>query len=595
LALALPAIFYLQLFLNPKVSNLKQYAGERIGFGIFNGAPAFMLHATFYDASPFIVGVLLLTALVMLRRVSGWARLAVALLAVPFAWPGFLELGNWNLSLILFAGVLFLLIGRAQRDSPVTGLLWLWLFAYFIVYAFVIRSAGLHFYTLMPALMLLASLALPSAFTGSVFTWRAAGPALAVYGLLLLCSWGYAYVAYLREQPAYALNYPRTALPVFPTLYHERPRDFFFGFPYRYGWSVIGALYRAGTLRGKFVTNETYLVTDWYVRDIEAAGPDEPRYYFRVDDAPRGGDVPPDLDAHFHAWGQVQLYGEPRIRIYESNAYPPASLRVFDAAQFPPVDPDLLARSIAYRRAKGDDIAFHDLGRYLDKTLSDRDVLVLDSPFQDGIVPYYYHGAARIVAGPPSPALADTLSGAPLIYASLWGDGETERWLAQHAFPVESRWFGSVRLQTYAPALANPGSTGADIHFGDSVRLVSYGVGPKLATAGDVLRVSLRWRAVAPLTTRYKVFVHVLDAQGKVVAQRDAEPMADLSPTTSWIAGQMIDDLHGIRLPPVVAPQSLRLAVGLYDPETNERLPVTGADGSPSPDGQLLIAGVVVQ
>src|SRR5205807_2395336 len=110
------------------------------------------------------------------------------------------------------------------------------------------------------------------------------------------------------EDPAYALDYPRTSLPFFPTLYTERPRDFFFGFPYRYGWSVIGALYRQGVLRGKFLSNETYLVTDWYVRDIGAAEDDQPRYYLRANDAPRGGDVPADLAERFHPWGVVRVH-----------------------------------------------------------------------------------------------------------------------------------------------------------------------------------------------------------------------------------------------------------------------------------------------
>ena len=302
-ALALPAVFYLQLFLNPKVTNLKQYAGERIGFGIYNGAPGFMLHATFYDASPFIIGVLLIAWLSLAWSLPTRARLAAGLLALPFAWPGFLAVGDFNLSIVLFLGVL-VVFGKTLWQNTATGMLWLWLFGYFIVYAFIVRSAGLHFYSLMPALMLIVSLALSTgdAVKRAVRRWYR--PALVVAGLLLLTSWAYALVVYVDTQPEYALDYPRTALSVFPTFYRERPRDFFFGFPYRYGWSVIGALYQQGELRGKFATNETYLVTDWYVRDIGAAERDAPRYYFRVDDAPRGGDVPADLEEQFHLWGK---------------------------------------------------------------------------------------------------------------------------------------------------------------------------------------------------------------------------------------------------------------------------------------------------
>src|SRR5262249_30053023 len=160
-------------------------------------------------------------------------------------------------------------------------------------------------------------------------------------------------------------------------------------------------------------------------------------YYFRVDDAPRGGDVPADLDEQFHLWGEVRVHGDTRIRIYESNRYSPVAQRQFDAERYPPTDPNLLARSIVYRQARGDDNVFRDLGRYLDKTLHDGDVLVLDTPLQDGIVPYYYSGKARITEAQAESGLANAIAGASLIYASLFGASSSENWLAQNAFPLE--------------------------------------------------------------------------------------------------------------------------------------------------------------
>jgi hypothetical protein len=593
-ALLLPAVFYLQLFLSPKVTNLKQYAGERIGFGIYNGAPGFMLHATFYDASPFILGVLLVAWLSLAWPLPRRAQPAAALLALPFAWPGFLAVGDFNLSFVLFLAVL-LVFGKTLWRKTITGIVWLWLFAYFIIYAFILRSAGLHFYTLMPALMLIVSSALPIGDAAEPAVGRWYRPALAVAGLLLMISWVYAFVAYLNTHPEYALDYPRTALSIFPTFYRERPRDFFFGFPYRYGWSVIGTLYQQGELRGKFATNETYLVTDWYVRDIGAAEPDAPRYYFRVDDAPRGGDVPADLDEQFHLWGEVRVHGDPRIRIYESNRYSPVAQRLFDAERYPPTDPKLLARSMLYRQAKGDDNAFRDLGRYLDETLRDGDVLVLDTPLQDGIVPYYYSGKARITAAQTESGLANAIAGAPVIYASLFSPSLGENWLAQNAFPLESRWFGSVRLVTYAPPDPNRKLQSANVRFGDTIQLVSYSIVASEWHAGDAVRLGLEWQADAVVPTRYKVFVHVTDVQGKVVAQQDTEPMGDLAPTTTWTPGNAITDLHGLRLPATLASQPLTIAVGLYDAATNERLTVHNAQEQTLPDREFIIGGVSVR
>jgi len=593
-AFGIPADFYLQLFFNPQATQLKAYAGERIGFSLFNGVPTFMLHFTFYDASLFAVALLCLAAVVLSRHMPRWGWLIVGFMAPPFFWPSFLQIGPVNLSLLVFGAALALLL-RARTATVPEKMLFIWLLAYFMVYAFIVRAAGLHFYVLMPALVLLVAEPL---LNDALWGWRGISPVLArrisvgVCGLLLLAAYAYDAMAYLREQPEYALNYPRTAVAIFPTLYEDRPRDFFFGFPYRYGWNVIGELYRSGILRGKFESNETYLVTDWYVRDIGAAHDDEARYFFRVDDAPRGADLPSDLDQRFHPWGEVRVHGVTRIRVYEQNGYAPAALQVFDAETFPAADSTLLARSLLYRQAKGDDRAFRDLGRYLDSHLAAADMLLLDSGLQDGIVPYYYRGSAAIVPWWPQLDGMQAANLPPRIFASLWGSGEAEQWLARNLYPIENRWFGSVRLGTYASPVSGSQAAASRAAFGDSIHLASFTAAPVTLHPGDVLRLGLKWETAQTLSIRYKVFVHLLDAQGSVIAQRDAEPMADLAPTTTWKIGETIVDLHGIMLPANVQPQSLRIAVGLYNPDTNERLQVRGADGAPLVDAQFVINGV---
>ncbi|MCA1554554.1 MAG: glycosyltransferase family 39 protein, partial [Chloroflexi bacterium] len=269
-AVLVPAVFYIQLFLNPQVSNLKTYAGERIGFGVFNGLPAFMLHASFYDASPFIIALLLLVGVFLASHLRGWRAALLVLMLVPFVWSDFLQLGALNVSLLIFIAALALLL-RARTLSVEHKTVLVWLVAYVVVYAFVIKSAGLHFYTLMPALVLLAAhVAIPESIRNTQYAVRTLNRLRALgCALLLVVALAFDAVAYLNVVPEYALNFPQRALPTFPTLYRERPRDFFFGFPYRYGWSVIGELYRRGTLRGKFESNETYLVSDWYARDLD--------------------------------------------------------------------------------------------------------------------------------------------------------------------------------------------------------------------------------------------------------------------------------------------------------------------------------------
>ncbi|MFN2166472.1 MAG: hypothetical protein ACK2U9_09435, partial [Anaerolineae bacterium] len=59
-----------------------------------------------------------------------------------------------------------------------------------------------------------------------------------------------------------------------------------------------------------------------------------------------------------------------------------------------------------------------------------------------------------------------------------------------------------------------------DISFGDAARL--SGITPHVMPDG--LSVELVWQALQEMDTSYRVFVHVLDDDGNIVAQSDAEP-----------------------------------------------------------------------
>jgi len=64
----------------------------------------------------------------------------------------------------------------------------------------------------------------------------------------------------------------------------------------------------------------------------------------------------------------------------------------------------------------------------------------------------------------------------------------------------------------------------------------------------------------------YRVFVHLLDADGNLIAQSDGEPANWTRPTTGWMAGEFISDTHTLNS------VGETILIGLYDPETGERL-----------------------
>ena len=119
----------------------------------------------------------------------------------------------------------------------------------------------------------------------------------------------------------------------------------------------------------------------------------------------------------------------------------------------------------------------------------------------------------------------------------------------------------------------------ADARLGDLARLAGYDLAAIEAAPGGTLDVTLHWQALASGRRPYTVFVHLLDEAGTVRGYGDGEPGGGAYPTTGWLAGEYLADRHTVAVAPDASPGTYRLAIGLYDPATGERLKTPdGAD-----------------
>jgi len=118
-----------------------------------------------------------------------------------------------------------------------------------------------------------------------------------------------------------------------------------------------------------------------------------------------------------------------------------------------------------------------------------------------------------------------------------------------------------------------------DANLGDQVTLLGYDLEPEIARPGETLRLTLYWRAEQPMRRSYTVFAHLLDANSRFVVQDDSVPAGWTRPTTGWLPGEIIVDLHPLSLAGDVPAGDYFLQVGLYDAENNDRLPVLDTAG----------------
>lgn len=111
--------------------------------------------------------------------------------------------------------------------------------------------------------------------------------------------------------------------------------------------------------------------------------------------------------------------------------------------------------------------------------------------------------------------------------------------------------------------------------FGDQVLLLGYDVIP---TRENQLSVILTWQATQILNTNWSVFAHLLDSDGKIIAQADSQPRGGSYPTTVWDVDEIVNDALILSIPDTTG-QAFELAVGLYDPETGNRLLISNENG----------------
>ena len=115
--------------------------------------------------------------------------------------------------------------------------------------------------------------------------------------------------------------------------------------------------------------------------------------------------------------------------------------------------------------------------------------------------------------------------------------------------------------------------------FGDVLELRGFDIAGKL-TANATLHVQLYCHVLAPVDKELRIFVHVEDPQGRVIAQQDALGYD----AREWQLGDQFISFHDLQLPQALPDNDVRLVVGLYDAADGTRYTVEGA----SSGGQFL-------
>lgn len=121
-------------------------------------------------------------------------------------------------------------------------------------------------------------------------------------------------------------------------------------------------------------------------------------------------------------------------------------------------------------------------------------------------------------------------------------------------------------------------ATPLQARVGDNFSLSSYVL--QFDRSARVARLTLYWQSISKTENDYTVFVHLIDSAGKIIAQKDSQPLGGSYPTSIWDAQEIVKDDYALVLPADAPALPYSIEIGMYAYPSLKRLPVSDAKGA---------------
>ena len=194
-------------------------------------------------------------------------------------------------------------------------------------------------------------------------------------------------------------------------------------------------------------------------------------------------------------------------------------------------------------------------------------------------------------AGSPL-SLVDPVAGVTLSAPDISGEHTL---MVRHTELMRCGWLQELATAcplgtvTVAGAPLPPGA----VNFADLIALLEVELADPVLRPGGTLDVMLVWKALAPISEDYTVFLHILDEADQIVGQVDAWPLQGTYATGQWTAGETVRDPYRISVAADAAPGRYRLEIGWYLLGTMRRLNVLNSAGV-AIDNRVLLENLLV-
>ncbi len=227
-------------------------------------------------------------------------------------------------------------------------------------------------------------------------------------------------------------------------------------------------------------------------------------------------------------------------RLRESPGFFPEVFELSEEYPFPDGETVYLYRKRCHLAGGYNPEDYRGIGEEVDSLAREGDGIIIVPPEQVEVLGRYIEKRLEPYPLPREGAsseemekgLEEIVSRPGRIFSVFWDEGGIEEvhlvegWLNEHGYRAWERWYGRVRLIIYGPSLGKEGVyRPLRARLGDEIILDGYRLIDEEVRSGDIVRLILHWRARGKVGEEYKVFVHLLDEEGRLVAQRDSEPV----------------------------------------------------------------------
>lgn len=190
---------------------------------------------------------------------------------------------------------------------------------------------------------------------------------------------------------------------------------------------------------------------------------------------------------------------------------------------------------------------FHGLGRYPTRYWQPNDIIIDTIPI-------------------PLTTQTDTPTAVRLIMG-MFTDDSDDRLPATNGATTHA--LGMIRLGGEQPAIVG---NATDYRFDNVIQLV--GMTDVVETA-EAVTFTFTWKALEDVGRNVTVLVHLLDENGKLIAQSDSAPNNNSFPSCLWQHGDIIIDRRTQPIPADLPSGTYTLHIGLYWSDTIGRLSIT--------------------